>query len=79
MSEIRTRVRTSYHLGDKTRQALQQAVGSRVVPSQEITWLSPHPSTCSPEAQPQQGSRAPAGILTPGSGAPGTGPLQGST
>lgn len=35
MSEIRTRVRTSYHLGDKMRQALQQAVGSYVVPSQE--------------------------------------------
>lgn len=35
MSEIRTRVRTSYHLGDKMRQALQQAVGSCLVPSQE--------------------------------------------
>lgn len=52
MNEIRTRVRTSFHLSDKVRQAA--GCGVCLVPVGRITGLRPHPNTCSTEAQPQQ-------------------------
>lgn len=54
MSEIRTRVRTSHHLGD-SETSIAAGVGPAWCLVRRVTRLSPHPSTCSIEPQPHQG------------------------